>query len=51
MTKVELIEILKRCLASDDAVHAHIEADASLLAYIDDDEIMAAYDAITRWYE
>lgn len=52
MNKKELIlrlaEIDERL--SFDREVAHLEADATLLAFIDDPEISQAYDAIDKWY-
>jgi hypothetical protein len=50
MTKIELLAFLERCQRSDDPEAAHSDADAALLAYINDPEITAAYEAIKRWY-
>lgn len=51
MTKQKLLKALARC-AKKDAPDgdAHIEADAALLAYIDDAEIAAAYERVAKWY-
>lgn len=50
MTKQEIIDQLRLLAAHDDPEHAHILADALLLAYIADDEIADAYEAIDKWY-
>ena len=51
MTKAELIAILRKCAKSGDHVTAHIDADAALLAFIDDPDVTALYMGLTRWYE
>lgn len=52
MTKEELVSALKD-LASDkdgDPEANHARADMLLLEFIDDDDVLAAFDAITKWY-
>lgn len=39
-----------RGLEHEDPESGHVEADRALLAFIDDDEIAAAFDAISEWY-
>jgi hypothetical protein len=50
MTKTELLDVLTRCQRDRDPEGAHADADDALLSYINDPEITAAYEAITRWY-
>lgn len=50
MTKDELIARLRELAESGDTERAHGEADDALLAYINDPDIAAAYDAIEKWY-
>ena len=50
MTKLELLEILKRCEEQPDTETAHADADEALLDYINDVEIRAAYEAVSKWY-
>ena len=52
MTRDELLACLERCRAMSnyDAEVAHGDADDALVAYINDPEITAVYEAIARWY-
>jgi hypothetical protein len=51
MTKEELLKFLRDHEgATGDPEVTHIEADRALLAYINDDEITKAFEAITKWY-
>jgi hypothetical protein len=50
MTKEELIEKLKKLENSDDPEIAHINADDLLMEYIDDAEILSAFEQIPKWY-
>lgn len=50
MTKTELLKRLRQLAKSDDTESAHAIADDSLIAFINDDKIRAAYHAITKWY-
>lgn len=50
MTKEELIAALKKLQEDDDWEDRHIAADALLLAYIGDDEVTAAYNAMSKWH-
>lgn len=52
MTKQELIEKLKQIAHEHegDPEVAHIEADNALLEYINDMEIIEAFDSIAKWY-
>lgn len=50
MTKEELLTELKRCAVKGDAEIAHGDADDALIAFINDAEIKAAYDAVEKWY-
>jgi hypothetical protein len=51
MTKEELLQELKK-LAEDtyDIERNHLTADQALLLYINDEDIIAAYDLINKWY-
>ena len=51
MTRTELLTLL-RGLEGDtgDLEPVHMEADDALIAYINDPEITAAYNAIGKWY-
>ena len=49
MTKEELIAALKEC-NSKDKERDHTKADELLIAYINDKDVKAAYDAIGKWY-
>ena len=49
MTKWELLAILAECTGADPE-YEHSNADAAILAYIDDPEITTAYNAIKKWY-
>lgn len=50
MTKLELLEKLLEIKKSDDPEQGHAEADDSLLEYINDADVTAAFTALTRWY-
>lgn len=50
MTRDALLNLLREAARSDDPEDAHISADAALLVYLNDPEIQAAYENITRWY-
>lgn len=50
MDKEALIARLKELDSDDDPASAHSEADGVLLAFIDDEEVTAAYRAIPKWY-
>ena len=51
MTKAELLELL-RSMAGDspDPEESHMQADDALIEFINDPEIAAAYNEITKWY-
>lgn len=50
MNKQELIEKLKELHSSVDYEIAHIEADNLLIEYINDEDIMKAFEQVPRWY-
>ncbi len=50
LTKIELLDGLRKCAANKDPEVAHSDADHLLLSYIYDPEISAAFINITRWY-
>lgn len=51
ITKAELLAKLAGCrLNVDDAEVAHADADAALIAYINDPEITEAYASAPKWY-
>ena len=52
MTKEELLEKLKSIDIehNGDTETAHIKADEALLEYINDKEIIEAYNQIDKWY-
>ena len=50
MTKDELLAKLREIADNLDTEVAHGDADDALLAFIGDDEIREAYDAIDKWY-
>ncbi len=50
MTKAELIAKLNALPRLRDREEAHIEADALLIAFINDADIAKAYEAIEKWY-
>lgn len=50
MKKAVVLKILKKCADNMDNESAHVDADAALVAYIDDPEITAAYQAVPKWY-
>lgn len=50
MTREELIAALNALAADSDKEVAHIAADALLLAYVNDPEITAAFEAVGGWY-
>ncbi len=49
MTKEELLAKLSECSTGDEEKD-HAKADALLLEYINDVEIMEAFDKIEKWY-
>jgi hypothetical protein len=49
MTREELLAILANDY-NEDFEQAHAEHDAALLAYINDPEVAAAFNAQTKWY-
>ena len=50
MTKKALLDKLRRLAKSDDTEGGHVNADAALLAYINDPDVSEAYHAIDKWY-
>jgi hypothetical protein len=50
MTKEELVALLKAKAKSFDTEGAHSDADDALIAFINDAEITAAYEAVPKWY-
>lgn len=50
MTREELLAYLRARHGAYDKEVAHIEADEALLAFIGDDEITQAFNAIAKWY-
>ena len=50
MTKEKLLLKLKECQENDDREYAHVDADMALLEYINDQDIINAFTALTRWY-
>jgi hypothetical protein len=50
MSKEELIAQLKLCQQDRDTECAHIRADELLIEFINDDEIEAAYNKVSKWY-
>jgi hypothetical protein len=50
MTRDKALARLRELKAWGDAEVAHLEADDVLLRLIDDAEITAAFEAITKWY-
>lgn len=50
VTREGLVSALWSLRDASDPEAAHIEADNLLLAYLDDEEIAAAFWAIPRWY-
>ena len=50
MTKAELLALLASCNTFNDPERAHGEADDALIAFINDPEITAAYEAVNKWY-
>lgn len=52
MDKQELLSELRRLKDDDDddIESAHVQADDLLIAYIGDQEIKAAFEAIDKWY-
>ena len=50
-TKMELILALKEIVENSGDIEAdHCKADDLLLAYINDPEVTAAFEAIDKWY-
>ncbi len=50
ITKADLIAKLRELSDSADTEGAHESADGLLLAYINDADVSAAYEAINKWY-
>lgn len=50
ISKEELIKRLLSCAENTDEEHAHVEADAALIEYINDSEIAEAYEKVGKWY-
>jgi hypothetical protein len=50
MTNDELLDRLRELGESDDPEDAHYEADRALLAFIADDAVTKAFEAIDKWY-
>ena len=50
MTKEQCLEILKNCQKIKDPVEAHMTADGALLTYINDGEIVMAFNLIDKNY-
>lgn len=50
MTKKQLVEELKKLQNNRDAECVHINADALLLVYIDDNEVTEQFRALKKWY-
>lgn len=50
MTREELLEHLKMLQDQEDTEMAHADADAALLAYINDPAITARYNRLAVWY-
>lgn len=50
MTRDELLSKLRSLQGSTDPEMSHSEADKLLLAYIGDEEIAEAFDAVPAWY-
>ena len=50
MTRDQLLALLVDQLENRDLEDSHWQADTALLAYINDPEISAAYDALDKWY-
>jgi len=59
MTKAELLQALEKAAntqypastgGSFDQEMAHVYADEALIAFINDPEVTAAYEAIPKWY-
>lgn len=50
MTKEQLLKLLADFAMNSDCEAAHADADDALLAFINDDEISAAFNAIEKWY-
>ena len=48
--KADLLQRLTECAADDVKEGAHSAAHAALIAYIDDPDVTAAYERVTRWY-
>jgi hypothetical protein len=50
MTKAELLDQLEALIASSPDEEGHMEADRLLVDYINDPEITAMYERISKWY-
>ena len=50
ITKDALLQKLDACRTDTDREQAHIDADDALLDYINDPEILEAYQKIEKWY-
>jgi hypothetical protein len=48
--KAQLLAQLKLCAETSDTESGHSDADDALLAFINDKEITAAYNAVPKWY-
>lgn len=48
--KAKLLAELAKCAQNPDQEKAHCDADELLKAYIGDDEIIAAYNSVPKWY-
>lgn len=49
-SRYETLRELRLLAKSKDAERAHVDADVILLAYLDDAEIRAAWEAVPKWY-
>ena len=45
-----LIELLKKLAELDNPEDAHLQADIALLEYINNQEVIDAFDSIEKWY-
>lgn len=50
MTKEQLLKTLAECATNDDEETGHKNADEALIGFIDDPEITAAFEKITKYY-
>ncbi|HYE58042.1 MAG TPA: hypothetical protein VD948_06035 [Rhodothermales bacterium] len=50
MRRAELLRQLRALAEVGDPEYAHSEADKLLVAYVNDAEIEAAYNAVEKWY-